>query len=331
MSETLDVEVVTVDGPGRQLAEAREAQGLTLEYVSGQLRLSLHILQALEHDDFAQLPPAAFVSGYVRSYARLLGLPEQDLVDRYAAVQAPPPAQVGAVTRSQPQQVRASDPPVRAFTYLVFGGLLVLSAVWWMTQRETVQDTLPAPDAALAGAQEVSPAPETVAALPEQPAEPVPEPAPAPAPAPTPTPTEPATSAAMPTPETASVAAATPPAPSAEAPAAQPAAAPAEPETPPPPPLTADVPQSKLVLDFTGECWTEITDAAGRQLVYDLATAGRTITVRGEAPFTVFFGYSPAAQVTFNDEVFDHAPYQRRNDTARFRLGSADDNMARTD
>ncbi|MCK9532408.1 MAG: DUF4115 domain-containing protein [Gammaproteobacteria bacterium] len=318
MSETLDVEVVTVDGPGRQLAEAREAQGLALEYVSGQLRLSLHILQALEHDDYAQLPPAAFVSGYVRSYARLLGLPEQDLVDRYAAVQAPPPAQVGAVTRSQPQQVQASDPPVRAFTYLVFGGLLVLSAVWWMTQRETVQDTLPAPDAALAGAQEVPAAAETpLAALPEPPADAVPAPA------------EPAMTAVTPAPEPAPVTAAVPSAPPAEDPAAQPAATPAAPETPPP--LTVDVPQSKLVLDFTGECWTEITDAAGRQLVYDLATAGRTITVRGEAPFTVFFGYSPAAQVTFNDDVFDHAPYQRRNDTARFRLGNADDNVARTD
>jgi cytoskeleton protein RodZ len=318
VSETLDVEVVNVDGPGRQLAEAREAQGLSVEYVSGQLRLSLHILQALERDDYAQLPPAAFVSGYVRSYARLLGLPEQDLVDRYAAMQTPPPAQVGAVARSQPQQVQASDPPVRAFTYLVFGGLLVLSAVWWTSQRETVQeDTLSAPDAALAGAQEVPAAAETGAALPEPPTEAVPAAA------------ESAT-ADVPAPETVP-AAATPAAPPVEAPAAQPAAAPAKPETPPPPPLTADVPQSKLVLDFTGECWTEITDAAGRQLVYDLAAAGRTISVRGEAPFTVFFGYSPAAQVTLNDEVFDHAPYQRRNDTARFRLGSAADNMARTD
>ncbi len=317
MSETLEVEVVSVAaGPGRRLAEARDAQGLALEHVAGQLRLSVHMLEALEKDDYAQLPPAAFVTGYLRSYARLLGLPEQEIVDGFtSAGKAPPPAEVGAVARSQPPQVRASDPQVRAITYLVFGGLLLLSMLWWITQRELPQPAEPAPEAVATTAE--------TPAVDLAPTAPIPlavEDAPSAAAAGAPVPELPAARVEI--------------APPAVVPEPVPEAAPVEspaPAEPLPPPLTADVPQSKLVLEFTGDCWTEITDAAGRKLIYDLAQAGRVVTLRGEAPFTVFFGYAPAAQVTLNDELFDHSPYQRRNDTARFRLGSAGDNAPRTE
>lgn len=317
MSETLEVEVVSgLTGPGRRLAEARETQGLALEHVAGQLRLSLPILQALESDDYAQLPPATFVAGYLRSYARLLGLPEQEIAAGFAAAEKTPP--VGVVARSQPPQVRASDLPVRAVTYLIFGGLALLSALWWMAQSETTPELTPASEVAVAVV------PDTVAeaAMPEEPAPAADETVTAIAP------DAPAPAAVSPAPEPPPLPVTTP-APLAPVSETTPAAtAPAAPDTPP---LTAAMPQSKLVLEFSGDCWIEITDAAGRKLAYDLVQAGRTVTLRGEAPFTVFFGYAPAVQVSLNGQVFDHGPYQRRNDTARFRLGSTNDNTARTD
>lgn len=315
MSETLEIEeVVTTAGPGQRLAEAREAQGLALEDVASQLRLSLHILQALERDDYDQLPPAAFVTGYLRSYARLLGLPEQEILDSFTGAAKVPT--VGAVARSQPPQVRASDPPVRLVTYLVFGGLILLSIFWWISQGGSEE---PAAESVMAATEPASePEAEPARALAEEivpPAEPsAPERSEEPAPVAVTTPPPPAASA-------------TP----AAAEPAQPAQATAAPAVPQPPPLTTDMPQSKLEITFTSDCWTEVTDAAGRVLAYDLYRGGRTLTLRGEAPFRVFFGYSPAAQVSLNDQPFDHSPYQRRNDTALFRVGSAQDNAARTD
>jgi cytoskeleton protein RodZ len=94
--------------------------------------------------------------------------------------------------------------------------------------------------------------------------------------------------------------------------------------------LTAATPQSKVVIQTTEECWVDVIDASGRQLAYELAPAGKTLTVRGEAPFKVFFGYSPAAQIYFNDQLFDHRPFQRR-DMARFKLGTAEDNAPLTE
>jgi cytoskeleton protein RodZ len=105
---------------------------------------------------------------------------------------------------------------------------------------------------------------------------------------------------------------------------------PPKPEVPPPPPLTPDMPQSKITMEFTADCWVDVVDAAGRPLAYELSTAGRTLTVRGEAPFKVFFGYSPGVQVYFNDQLFDHRPFQRR-ETARFRLGTPEDNVLLTE
>lgn len=70
--------------PGKRLREAREARQLTREEAARQLHQEVSIIQALEEDDYASLPGQTYVLGYLRSYARLLKLPENEIV---AAVQ----------------------------------------------------------------------------------------------------------------------------------------------------------------------------------------------------------------------------------------------------
>ncbi|HTP99035.1 MAG TPA: helix-turn-helix domain-containing protein [Casimicrobiaceae bacterium] len=59
---------------GATLRNARESLGLTIDAVSQQLKLAPRQVQALEADDFAQLPGRTFVRGFMRNYARLLRL-----------------------------------------------------------------------------------------------------------------------------------------------------------------------------------------------------------------------------------------------------------------
>jgi len=59
---------------GATLRNARESLGLTIDAVSQQLKLAPRQVQALEDDDFAQLPGRTFVRGFMRNYARLLRL-----------------------------------------------------------------------------------------------------------------------------------------------------------------------------------------------------------------------------------------------------------------
>ncbi|MFP3873874.1 MAG: helix-turn-helix domain-containing protein [Thiohalophilus sp.] len=70
--------------PGKRLREAREARNLSREQVAHQLHQELSTIEALEEDDYARLPGKTYVLGYLRSYARLLQLPENEII---AAVQ----------------------------------------------------------------------------------------------------------------------------------------------------------------------------------------------------------------------------------------------------
>ncbi|MCG8673614.1 MAG: DUF4115 domain-containing protein [Pseudomonadales bacterium] len=66
--------------PGERLKKARKQRKLDVEAAACQLNLSPSVLIALENDDYGALPSSTFVKGYIRSYARMLGLPGTDLV-----------------------------------------------------------------------------------------------------------------------------------------------------------------------------------------------------------------------------------------------------------
>lgn len=63
---------------GQQLASARKEKGLSQEDVAAELRLSVTYVKAIEADEYDRLPEATFVRGYVRNYARLLELSENE-------------------------------------------------------------------------------------------------------------------------------------------------------------------------------------------------------------------------------------------------------------
>ena len=70
---------------GSLLREGREARGLSQADLARTLNLQVRIVEALERDDDSQLPGPAFVRGYLRSYARLMGMdPEPLLVEHQA-------------------------------------------------------------------------------------------------------------------------------------------------------------------------------------------------------------------------------------------------------
>ncbi|WP_421721997.1 helix-turn-helix domain-containing protein [Alloalcanivorax xenomutans] len=69
--------------PGAELRRVREERGMTREEVSEHLHLSMSYLQALEDDDYGRLPEPPFIKGYLRNYARLLGLPGEELASRF--------------------------------------------------------------------------------------------------------------------------------------------------------------------------------------------------------------------------------------------------------
>jgi len=71
------------DGPGVRLGSVREQQGLSIESVAHELHLEVDVVRAIEAENFSALGAPVFVKGYLRGYARLLDLPEQQLVDAW--------------------------------------------------------------------------------------------------------------------------------------------------------------------------------------------------------------------------------------------------------
>jgi cytoskeletal protein RodZ len=72
-----------MDELGHILREARETKGLTLSDVQAQIRISSRYLEALESGEYGVLPTPVHVRGFLRNYARFLGLDPQPLLDRF--------------------------------------------------------------------------------------------------------------------------------------------------------------------------------------------------------------------------------------------------------
>ncbi len=92
-----------------------------------------------------------------------------------------------------------------------------------------------------------------------------------------------------------------------------------EPETAVAEPEPADDGNMTLQISYSGECWTEISDARGQRLFFDLGRAGRTVNLSGEAPFNVLFGDAANVSLRVNGEPFDLPPADRRG-TARLTI-----------
>ena len=109
---------------GMLLASSRIGYKFDQSEVAKRLGLDLAVIEALEADDFQRLGPPVFVRSYLIRYARLLGLPEQALLDKFkqSGLDKPPPLRV---TSSVKPQAKITD--IRWLSYP-----LILALVAWL-------------------------------------------------------------------------------------------------------------------------------------------------------------------------------------------------------
>ena len=68
---------------GEKLRQAREERGISISEVAEQTRISPHYLDSIENDDYRTLPGGIFNKGFVKSYAKYVGIDEQDALVRH--------------------------------------------------------------------------------------------------------------------------------------------------------------------------------------------------------------------------------------------------------
>jgi len=254
---------------GQILRDAREAQGITLEDAAVRLRLMQRQVEAMETDDFESLDPPVFARGFVRNYARLLGLAPEALLTRMAGAPAEP-AEVSHAAPPPPHSWLSSP-----WLILLLLGLLVLVAVpvalyWWLNSAG--ED---GPGKQASSAAQTRFAPVAVPAPVTEPAE-----------------------AAPPAVEVAPVAPALPAAGISE---------PAEAEVPAVPEAPAI--NGVLHLEFGDESWVEVKDASGRMLHRQLNPAGTSADIPGQPPFDVVIGNAAQVRLTYNGRPIDLEPF----------------------
>jgi cytoskeleton protein RodZ len=134
---------------GARLKREREQRGVTLDDISLSTKIGKRFLSALEEERFDQLPGGIFSRGFVRAYARHLGIDEEKAVADYLSATTP------AATEQQPQndlpievaaqlEDRRSDRAVQVPWGLFAGLLLILAlgvAVWGFYSREKLKQS----------------------------------------------------------------------------------------------------------------------------------------------------------------------------------------------
>jgi transcriptional regulator with XRE-family HTH domain len=167
---------------GDLLRRAREARGVTLEAVSEQTRIARRHLEALERSDLAALPPGPFGKGYVRAYAKLLGIDSEPILQAYrlrerqqglgtAEEEHRLLEQLAHLVDGSPEKKAhpALSPPWPGRIALVAVLLAVLGSVGWFvagTRRPRTAATTPQPAPRPEPTEAVAASPPTPAPLP---------------------------------------------------------------------------------------------------------------------------------------------------------------------
>jgi cytoskeleton protein RodZ len=118
--------------PGQLLRMQREKMGLSAEDIAKRVHLDIKIIEAIEADSEDDLPSAIYVRGYLRSYAKTVDADADKLIELYNN-ETPPALPELLPEVKPPTQASSNDKPVKAFTYLLTLGLVLLLLIWYQS------------------------------------------------------------------------------------------------------------------------------------------------------------------------------------------------------
>jgi len=118
-------------GCGQRLREARETAGLSLDEAASRLRMPIQVVRALEQEDWQRLGAPVFVRGQLRSYARLLGVDLNPLLQQ-AHIAPIEPVKLVSHTHT-PRLRRIMESTARRAVYVVITGVFAVP-VWYATR-----------------------------------------------------------------------------------------------------------------------------------------------------------------------------------------------------
>ncbi len=126
--------------PGVMLKKARIAKGLSISDVSSRLCLSHQFIEDIENDDYSRMSAPTYARGYVRAYARIVDIPDAEILSALENVTMNFPQSKRSVSLSNEQSIpvyQALESSQQRSSLLVWGTILVviiligLLIMWW--------------------------------------------------------------------------------------------------------------------------------------------------------------------------------------------------------
>ena len=310
--------------PGETLRQARESNGWSLAEVALKLNLTTTSLGNLEAGAFDKLPGHTFARGYIRAYAKLLGIDQAVLVqefDQFTGTDSQGSNVHGLGRIEEP--VRVSHTILRIVSLLLLIAVIGGGFVWWQDQasqrsKDLTSNAMEHVEVESAdGTTQIHPLdePEDQAVAESQAAPEAPLANEQPS-----LETVPAATATVPAAPATPVTQAHTPAAPAQTPVAPAPTAPAPPAISPPTTPALIAGDGRVQITFVADCWTQLTDGNGKVLFSGLKRKGDTLDQGGKPPLTLRLGFARGAQVAYNGQPVDVAPFTS-GETARLKLG----------
>ena len=298
--------------PGKILKDAREALNLTTQNIADKVRLKNSLIQDIEADNYDANISLTFLKGYLKLYAKQVGIPEALVINAFDSVktQNKEPAKLQSFSKRIAHQ--AHDDKLMLVTYLIVGLVIALVVIWWLQQSSSSptittlnpvvmvdksanitkveannEDNLAGADTNANNEQDLDTEFAPTSLVDDGLAE--------------------STAAAQ------------------EIPEANPALAESEIfeldpsrqgiiQVEEPPLETID-----LVFTFASDCWMKLTDAKGEDIAYGTKTQGRVMSVSGTPPFAVILCSPEVVKITYDGQDVDLSGF-RQGVTAKFNL-----------
>jgi cytoskeleton protein RodZ len=312
-----------VIGPGKLLQVAREEKNLRPEDIAYEIRLTAAQVLALEENDYSRMPEETYVRGYLRNYARLVGISENDILMSFARLSRSSEKKAQAVLPTNEDDSGKANKSVRWLAVGIVSAVIILSAVWVLNPydnlaiEENVAETPVIVEKPVSSEVPVGASILNLNKPAEEPA--VDESSPASK--------EAMESTSEPAPGTQSdtgldIQAETSRSDSSlqqDVAVVPTASSEAESETSDAPLATND---GTLFINYSKDSWTDVRDADGKKLLYRTVKKGEKIALAGKLPMTLFFGFAQGVKVTFNGVEVDVSAHTR-GVFARFTVGDA--------
>jgi len=323
MSEVTEItEDIEVIGPGRLLGDARKAKGLSVEDVAEKLNFRIGLVKEIEADEFDRSLPSTFNRGYLKNYAKLVEIPEEDVLSSFEMLGVAEKQSTEMQSFSKITEKQAQTRSLMWLSYLILAVLVGSTLVWfYQYQKDIAEKSVEIDSQREANEQDVTTT-QNIAEINSDL-------------------TDTMTTASQPSvddPLTTPTGEQVTPSNDESALAQQVVntidetqteletsineAEPLEvaPETQVPAEiLPTEVVEDVAIFTFSGDCWVNIYDATGERVAWGVKKTDYVMTIKGQAPFNVTLGKPELVTIEFAGQAIDMSRFNAGN-IAKFTL-----------